>query len=109
LETTFLVIYALTGLGSAISSQASGARVLYAMGRDGQLPKKFFGKLHPKFKTPMNNILLISFLSLSALFLSLSLVTSFINFGAFLAFIFVNISVIMLKRKEDLLKERYYT
>src|SRR5699024_7955341 len=81
LETTFLVIYALTGLGSAISSQASGARVLYAMGRDGQLPIGFFGKLHPKFKTPINNILLISVLSLSALFLSLSLVTSFINFG----------------------------
>lgn len=95
LETTFLVIYALTGLGSAISSQASGARVLFAMGRDGQLPKSFFGKLHPKYKTPMNNILLISVLSLTALFVSLSLVTSFINFGAFLAFIFVNLSVIL--------------
>jgi len=96
LSSTFLVIYALTGLGSAISSQASGARVLYAMGRDGQLPKAFFGKLHHKYKTPMNNILLISVLSLSALFLSLSLVTSFINFGAFLAFICVNISVFVL-------------
>ena len=63
------------------------------MGRDGQLPK-LFGKLHPKFKTPINNILLISAVSLLSLVLSLTLVASFINFGAFIAFISVNIAVI---------------
>ncbi|UOQ92261.1 APC family permease [Halobacillus shinanisalinarum] len=99
----FLAIYAITAFGSAMSSQASAARVLYAMGRDGQLPKKFFGALHSKYNTPVNNILLISAISLLALFLSLSLVASFINFGAFLAFTGVNISVIafyFIKRKE---------
>lgn len=96
LKTLFLIMYAAGVVGSAMSSQASAARVLYAMGRDGQLPKKFFGKLHKKYKTPVNNILLISILSLSSLFLSLTLVASFINFGAFLAFTFVNISVIVL-------------
>lgn len=94
-KSAFLVITAVGIFGSALSSQASGARVLYAMGRDGQLPA-FFGKLHPKHQTPTNNILIIGLLSLSALFLSLSLVASFINFGAFLAFICVNISVIVL-------------
>src|SRR5699024_4679153 len=106
LETAFLVIYALTGLGSAMSAQASGARVLYAMGRDGQLPRSFFGKLHPKLKTPRNNIMLISIISLLALFASLSMVNSFINFGAFLAFTFVNISVIVLYYGK--LKERSF-
>ncbi len=96
LKAMFLVITAMVVFGSAMSSQASAARVLFAMGRDGQLPKGFFGKLNKKHKTPTNNILLISFLSLSSLFLSLSLVASFINFGAFLAFVFVNISVIIL-------------
>lgn len=103
LKTMFLAITAIVVFGSAMSSQASAARVLYAMGREGQLPKRFFGKLNKKHKTPTNNILLISFLSLPSLFLSLSLVASFINFGAFLAFIFVNISVIVLffvKRKK---------
>jgi amino acid transporter len=95
LKSLFLVIYGIVVFGSALTSQASGARVLYAMGRDGQLPT-FFGKLHPVLKTPINNIILISVLSLLALFLSLSLVASFINFGAFLAFICVNISVIVL-------------
>ncbi len=79
----FLMMYAMGVLGSAMSSQASAARVLYAMGRDGQLPNKFFGKLNKRYQTPTNNIILISFLSLSSLFLSLTLVASFINFGAF--------------------------
>lgn len=94
LNAFFLAIYALGILGSAMASQASAARILFAMGRDGQLPKRFFGKLHYKYKTPYLNILFISVLSLSALFLSLSLVASFINFGAFIAFICVNLSVI---------------
>ncbi len=103
LSTTFLVVTAFVVFGSATASLASASRVLFAMGRDGQLPEKFFGKLHKKYKTPVNNILLISCLSLSALFLSLTLVASFINFGAFLAFIFVNISVIFLffRRKKE--------
>ncbi|MDS9472654.1 APC family permease [Sporosarcina pasteurii] len=103
LQAAFLAITALVVFGSASASQASAARVLYAMGRDGQLPKTFFGKLDEKTKTPVNNILLIGFLSLSALFLSLTFIASFINFGALLAFTAVNLSVIALyfiKRKE---------
>lgn len=95
LTSAFLAYTAIGIFGSAMASQASAARVLYAMGRDGQLPKKFFGYIHSKYHTPSNNILLIGVLSLSALVLSLSLVASFINFGAFLAFTCVNISVIM--------------
>lgn len=90
----FLAVYGFTAFGSAMSSQASASRVLFAMGRDGQLPKSFFGKLHKKYNTPVNNILLISVFSLLALVLSLTLVASFINFGAFLAFTCVNLSVI---------------
>ncbi|RJS60797.1 APC family permease [Bacillus sp. PK3_68] len=107
LASAFLAVYAVTAFGSAMSSQASASRVLYAMGRDGQLPNKFFGTLHQKYNTPVNNILLISAISLLALFLSLSLVASFINFGAFLAFTSVNIAVItyyFVRKKERSLK-----
>ena len=90
----FLAIKVIGFFASSVASQASTSRVLFAMGRDGKLPKKFFGQLHPKFNTPVNNILLISVISLAALFLSLELVASLINFGAFLAFTCVNISVI---------------
>lgn len=94
LQAIFLTIFALSIVGSALSSQASGARILFAMGRDGQLPQKIFGRLHAKYKTPTFNILLIGLISVSATFLSLGLIASFINFGAFIAFIMVNVSVI---------------
>ncbi|WP_144461242.1 APC family permease [Siminovitchia fortis] len=94
LASIFLAVYFCTCFGSAMSSQASASRVLFAMGRDGQLPK-FFGKLHHKYQTPINNILLISTASLLSLVLSLTLVASFINFGAFIAFISVNVGVIV--------------
>ncbi len=100
LHATFLTIFALSILGSAISAQASGARILFAMGRDGQLPKRFFGHLHLKYKTPVFNILLIGVISLLAIVLSLGLIASFINFGAFIAFIMVNIAVLFLYFKE---------
>lgn len=94
LASFFIAIKAIGFFASAVASQASTSRVLFAMGRDGQLPKKFFGSLHPKYNTPVNNILIVSAFSLSAIFLSLDFVASFINFGAFLAFTCVNIAVI---------------
>ncbi|WHY67700.1 amino acid permease [Neobacillus sp. SuZ13] len=94
LSGAFLVLFGVGVFVSAMASQASAARVLFAMGRDGQLPRRVFGHLNVKLKTPVNNILIISLFSLLALVLSLSLVASFINFGAFLAFTCVNISVI---------------
>ncbi|VEF49240.1 amino acid permease family protein [Bacillus freudenreichii] len=106
LASMFLAVYFVTVFGSAMSSQASASRVLFAMGRDGQLPR-FFGKLHHKYQTPINNILLISALSLLSLVLSLTLVASFINFGAFIAFISVNIAVIayyFIRKKERSVK-----
>lgn len=80
---------------SGLAAQASVSRVLYAMGRDGIFPTKFFGYVHPKFKTPSRNIILVGFISLLALVMSLEVATSFINFGALVAFLFVNISVIV--------------
>ncbi|MFJ7936744.1 APC family permease [Sporosarcina sp. NPDC096371] len=105
--SVYLALYAFAVLGSAMASQASASRVLFTMGRDGQFPKKFFGVLHHKYKTPVNNIMLISCFSLLALFLSLELVASFINFGAFLAYTCVNIAVIAhyyIRKRERSLK-----
>ncbi|MET3291140.1 UNVERIFIED_CONTAM: putrescine importer [Brevibacillus sp. OAP136] len=75
-------------------TKASVTRILFAMGRDSVLPPKVFGYIHPKFKTPVFNILLVGLLSLTAMFVDLVTATSFINFGALVAFTFVNLSVI---------------
>ncbi|MDR0806109.1 MAG: APC family permease [Enterobacteriaceae bacterium] len=81
-------------LASGLASHASIARLLYVMGRDNVLPEKMFGYVHPKWKTPVTNILLVGVVALAALFLDLERAISLINFGALVAFSFVNIAVI---------------
>lgn len=66
------------------------------MGRDEILPKCIFGFIHPRFKTPAINIALAGVVGLIALKLDVATSTSFINFGAFLAFTAVNLCVIRL-------------
>lgn len=90
----FLIGLIVGQFASGLSAQASGSRLLYAMGRDGVLPKSFFGTLHERFGTPINSILLCAVVALLALKLDVTTSTSFINFGAFLAFSLVNLSVI---------------
>ena len=67
------------------------------MGRDGFLPKKFFGYVHPKFKTPSRNILLTAIVGLTAILFQNSLMNamSLVSFGALLGFILTNICVIV--------------
>lgn len=79
---------------SGLAAQASASRLLFAMGRDGVLPKKVFGVIATRFKTPVFNIIAIGVVGLIALFLDITTSTSFILFGAFLAFTMVNIAVI---------------
>lgn len=85
---------------SGLAAQISASRLLFAMGRDKVLPEKLFGYLHPKYKTPVFNIILIGVLALSAIFLSLEMATSLINIGAFTAFSFVNLCIMILFFKE---------
>ncbi len=106
--TIFLLGMIIAQFASGISAQASGARLMYAMGRDGVLPKKIFGVLNSRFNTPVTSIIITGIIALLALKLDVSTSTSFINFGAFSAFTFVNISVIahfFIKEKKRSAKE----
>ncbi|PSS43149.1 Putrescine importer PuuP [Arthrobacter woluwensis] len=84
----------IAAFASGLAIQASTSRLLYVMGRDGVLPRRLFGRLNPRTKTPIFNLVLVGVISLLALNLSLDIATSFINFGAFLAFAVVNLCVI---------------
>ncbi|CQJ36859.1 amino acid permease [Yersinia enterocolitica] len=64
------------------------------MGRDGVFPEKVFGYVHPKWRTPAINVLLVGGVALSAISFDLVTATALINFGALVAFTFVNLSVI---------------
>jgi putrescine importer len=81
-------------VASGLASHASVARMLLVMGRNNVLPKRVFGYINPKTQTPTFNIILVGAVSLLAMAFSLELISAFINFGALIAFTFVNISVI---------------
>lgn len=70
------------------------SRLMYVMGRDGVFPTRFFGYVHPKWRTPAWNVLLVGAIALMAIKFDLVTATALINFGALVAFTFVNLSVI---------------
>jgi putrescine importer len=91
--TTFVLLVA--AVASSVTSQAGASRLLFGMGRDGILPRSIFAYLDPKRATPTRSILLMGAISFfGALLISFQLVVELVNFGAFVGFILVNLSVI---------------
>jgi len=69
------------------------ARLLFGMGRDNVLPRKLFAYLDPKRNTPTRNIWLIGVVAyIGTLFISYEQAGEILNFGAFLAFMGVNLA-----------------
>ncbi len=89
-----LIFSSLTVLASGMAAHAGVSRLMFVMGRDGVLPQKFFAKLHSEWRTPVFNIVLAGLLCLFAIQIDLVLATALINFGALVAFTFVNVCVI---------------
>lgn len=92
----FIATYVIGAMGSALASQASVARILYAMGRDGLIMKRVFGRLSPRFLTPVGAILTVSIISLSVVIANVDFVASVVSFGALAAFSVVNLAVLRL-------------
>jgi amino acid transporter len=103
-------ILILAALGSGLTGGLGAARLLFGMGRDGVLPRRFFAHLHPESSTPTYNVLLIGAVAYGGA-LTLNYIGNayehageLLNFGAFLAFMGVNLSVFwhftVLTRKE---------
>jgi putrescine importer len=83
----------LANMGSGMASQLGAARLLYAMGQDGALPRRLFGTVSLKNRIPRNNVLMIGAICLAgALILDFDLGAELLNYGALLAFIGVNLS-----------------
>lgn len=94
LAAAFTAAYVAGCIGSALASQASVSRILFAMGRDRVLPSAFFGRINRRFGTPVLSILTVSVISLFAIVIDLGLLAEMISFGALIAFSAVNLSVI---------------
>jgi len=83
----------LANMGSGMASQLGAARLLYAMGQDGALPRPFFGSVSLRNRIPRNNVILIGVVCLAgALAFNYDLGAELLNYGALLAFIGVNLS-----------------
>lgn len=80
-------------LASGLASHASVSRMLLVMGRNNVLPQKLFGFINKRTHTPTFNIVLVGLVSLLAIAFTLEQITGFINYGALIAFTFVNLSV----------------
>jgi putrescine importer len=80
-------------IGSGAGAQLGAGRLLYGMGRDNAIPKKFFGVVNARTRVPSNNILLIGALTMLGAFLvSYPIGAQLLNFGALIAFMGVNAS-----------------
>jgi putrescine importer len=103
LQIFFLIAYIVGCFASAMASQASVSRILFAMGRDGVLPRRVFGSVSERFRAPLGATLVVGVVSLAATFVDLNTFVVIINFGALVAFSLVNLSVIkhfLIDRKE---------
>jgi putrescine importer len=91
-------ILIVAAFGSGLTGTLGAARLLFGMGRDGVLPKKFFGYLKPGSSTPTYNILLIGVVAFLGAVLLNKIGSAYehagelLNFGAFLAFMGVNLA-----------------
>ena len=82
-------------IGAGLTTQVGAARLLFGMGRDNLIPRRFFAHLHPTRNTPNYNIWLIGILTYGgALVMSYEVTAEILNFGAFLGFMGVNLAVI---------------
>ncbi|MGJ7922866.1 APC family permease [Neobacillus sp. LXY-4] len=94
LSTIFIMVLIIATFTQGVSSVTSVSRFLYALGRESILPEKLFTSLHPKYQTPVANILFVAVISMSAVFINLDSAVMFVSFGALTAFTFVNLSVV---------------
>lgn len=90
---------ALAGLTSVMLVMLLGqTRVLYSMANDGLLPKSFFGKVHPKFRTPYKSTILVGLLAgIIGSITPIDKIANMVNIGTLLAFVIVCAAVIVLR------------
>ena len=90
----FSIAMTVCAFAFSLDMLAGVSRLLYGMGRDGVLPKKFFGYRNKK-GVPVYNGLLITAICLVGCNMSLGDLFPLIDFGGIFAFILVNLAVIV--------------
>src|SRR5437016_9903780 len=91
---------AMTGITSVLLvMMLSQPRVMLALGRDGLVPRGFFGDIHPKFRTPWKSTILTGlFVASLAGFIPLSILAEMTSIGTLFAFVIVCGAVLVMRR-----------
>jgi basic amino acid/polyamine antiporter, APA family len=105
---TVITIGAIAGLTTVVLvNMFSKARIIFAMSRDGLLPK-IFSNVKGDSKAPVASILLVGGMAtVVAAFFSLDSIFELVNIGALSAFIFLALSVLILRLKRPDLKREF--
>ncbi|MCX6915038.1 MAG: APC family permease, partial [Verrucomicrobia bacterium] len=88
-------------IGSGMGAHLGAGRLLYGMGRDNAIPRKFFGAVNPRTRVPSNNIKLVGAIALVGAFVldydqrGYDLGAQLLNFGALFGFMGVNVSALI--------------
>lgn len=84
-----------------------GTRLLMAFSRDGLMPK-VLSQLDPKRKTPVINTWVCTFvIALFAGFVPLGTLAELVNMGTLIAFIFVSVGILYLRKNKNLPANRF--
>ncbi|MCV7282245.1 APC family permease [Mycolicibacterium flavescens] len=98
-----LIAGGIAGILTSWNSLLLGAsRLMYSMARSGMLPA-WFGKLHPRFRTPINALLFIGGLSFLAPFLGEAMLGWLVDSGSpsiVITYLLVSIVFLILRRRE---------
>lgn len=101
--SNLLILGGVAGILTSWNSfMVGGSRIFYAMAESGMLPR-WLGRLHPKYRTPSNAILLIGGLSVLAPFFGDSALGWLVNAGGLgivIAYFLVALSFLFLRRNE---------
>ncbi|WP_368490317.1 amino acid permease [Clostridium sp. BJN0013] len=99
--SALVAVGAICGLTSVLLVMMFGqTRVMFAMARDGLLPK-VFGHVDSKFHTPLRSTLLVGAVTIViAGFTPIAVVSELTNIGTLAAFVIVSASVIVLRKRE---------
>ncbi len=94
-----ITVGALAGLTSVMLVMLLGqTRVLYSMANDGLLPKKFFAAVHPKYRTPWKNTILVGLIAaIVGSVTPIDDIGKMVNIGTLLAFVIVCVAVMVLR------------
>jgi APA family basic amino acid/polyamine antiporter len=98
--SNIITVGALAGLTSVMLVMLLGqTRVLYAMAKDGLLPRKFFAAVHPKFHTPYKNTILVGLLAaVVGSVTPIDDIGKMVNIGTLLAFVIVCVAIMVLRK-----------